>query len=141
MAYEFPSQEWTVAFKEAVNSNAAYREAGKEWTFGSVAMVVKADPGAGINNDVGMLLDVQGGQCRSTQYFENAESAQAADFVIVASYEQWKDVILGKVDPIRAMMEGKLGLTKGHLPTIIRFVDASRALVSSASHIETRFVA
>jgi hypothetical protein len=37
-------------------------------------------------------------------------------------------------------MEGKLKLTKGHLPTMIRFVESSRQLVMSASRVPTEFV-
>ena len=51
-----------------------------------------------------------------------------------------REVIEGRLDPIKGMMEGKLKLTRGHLPTMIRFVEASRQLVVSAAHVPTRFV-
>jgi hypothetical protein len=37
------------------------------------------------------------------------------------------------------MMEGKLKLARGHLPTIIRYVESSRQLVASASKVPTDF--
>jgi putative sterol carrier protein len=48
-------------------------------------------------------------------------------------------VIEGKLDPMKAMMEGKLKLSRGDLPTIIRFVEPSRALVASARKVPTWF--
>ncbi len=138
MAHHFPSVAWTDAFKDAVNNNELYRKHGKAWTFGSVAMVVQADPSRGLPDDVGMILDVHEGECRGTEFLHGIESFKESPFVIVAPYERWKQVITGELDPIKAMMEGKLKLT-GHLPTMLRFVESSRQLVVSASHVATEF--
>ena len=138
MAHDFPSAEWTNAYKDAINSNPAYKTAGKEWTHGVVAMVVKADPALGIAEDTGMWLDVNGGECRDCRLV-TASEAQEAPFVIVADYAKWKAVIKKEVDPIKAMMQGKLKLTKGHMPTIVKYVNASRELVESTSRVPTKF--
>jgi len=86
-----------------------------------------------------MVLDVHQGECRGARYVEGVQDPEDAAFVIVASYACWKDVIEGKLDPIKGMMEGKLKLTRGHLPTIIRFVESSRQLVVSACKVPTNF--
>ena len=138
MPYLFPSPEWANAYKEALNSNPAYKVAGKDWTHGVVAMVVKADPALGIPEDQALWLDVHGGSCRECRMVSAAE-AQNAPFVIVSDYARWKQVILREVDPIKAMMQGKLKLTKGHMPTIVRYVQASRELVESTSRVDSSF--
>lgn len=138
MGIKFPSPEWTTAFKDAVNANAGYREAGKGWTHGKVAYVLKADERIGTTRDMAMLLDLHAGQCRDATYV-TAEEAQGADFVIVAEYPRWKEVLSGAVDPTKAMMQNKLRLEKGHLPTIVKFVVASKELVKSATAIDTEF--
>lgn len=140
MAHEFPSEEWTQAFAVAVNDNEDYRKHGKPWTYGAVAMVISKNPELGIDEDTGMILDVDQGVCRGTQYVKGMDAVQEAPFVIVAPYDRWKQVIRGEVDPIKAMMEGKLKMTKGHLPTMLRFVESSRALVVSATKVPTRFL-
>lgn len=141
MALKFPSQEWAAAYEQAVNRNEAYRKAGKDWTFGPVALVLEADPSIGVDEDTGMILDVHGGECRGVQYVHGMDAVKDAAYIIVADYARWKSVIEGEVDPIKAMMEGKLKLTKGHLPTMIRFVESSRQLVVSATHVPTEFIA
>ena len=137
--HRFPSEEWTAAYKVALNNNITYREAGKPWTFGSVAMIVRGDPANGMQQDAGMILDVHQGQCRGARFVEGVGDPQDAAFVIVASYARWKDVIEGNLDPIKGMMEGKLKLVRGHLPTIIRFVEPARIVVASASKVPTDF--
>lgn len=140
MALKFPSSEWTQAFKDAVNANAGYREHGKGWTHGKVAYVIKADARIGLDRDMAMVLDLHAGECRGTAYVDG-EAAQAADFVIVAEYPKWREVLSGAVDPTKAMMQNKLRLEKGHLPTIVKYVLASKELVKSALSIETDYPA
>ena len=140
MAIPFPSEEWTAAFAKAVNENAGYREAGKDWTHGPVAMVIEKDPSLDLEDDVGMILDVHQGQCRGARYVTGMAAASEAPFVIVAKYDRWKDVIQGQLDPTKAMMQGKLKLVKGNLPVMIKYVQASNALVHSATKVPTEFI-
>jgi putative sterol carrier protein len=138
MAFDFPSPEWAEAYKDAINSNPAYKSASKDWTHGVVAMIVKADPHLRIDEDTALWLDVHGGECRGCKLVSGA-AAQAASFVIVADYARWKLVIKKELDPIKGMMQGKLRLTKGHMPTIVKYVHSSRELVESTSRVPTKF--
>jgi putative sterol carrier protein len=138
MAFDFPSPEWAQAYKDAINSNEAYKTAGKDWTHGVVAMIVKADASLRIPEDTALWLDVHQGVCRECKLISGAE-AQAASFVIVADYARWKLVIKKELDPIKGMMQGKLKLTKGHMPTIVKYVHSSRELVESTARVPTQF--
>ncbi len=138
MSFDFPSPEWAAAYKDAINHNEAYKTAGKDWTHGVVAMVVKRDPALHIEEDTGLWLDLNQGDCKDCKLVSAAE-AQNAAFVIVADYARWKQVIHKELDPIKGMMQGKLKLTKGHMPTIVKYVHASRELVESTSRVPTKF--
>ena len=139
MAIDFPSTEWVAAYKDAINANPEYKKAGKDWTFGAVAMVVKAEPSLNIPEDLAMLLDVHQGTCRSCTLLPAKEAEPNAPFVVVASYAQWKQVIKKEIDPTKALMQGKLKLTKGHMPTMVKYVNASKQLVESTSLVPTAF--
>ena len=138
MSIPFPSAEWCVAYKDAINANEKYKTAGKDWTHGVVAMIVKAEPSLGIKEDMAMWLDVHQGACRECRLV-SSEDAQKAAFVIVADFPRWKSVIKKELDPIKGMMQGKLKLTKGHMPTIVKYVHASRELVESTARVPTKF--
>jgi putative sterol carrier protein len=140
MAFDFPSPEWVAAYKDAINANAGYKSAAKDWTHGSVSMVVKADPALRIDEDTAMLLDVHQGECRASKLLPAKDAeAEAAAFVIVAPYATWRTVMEGGLDPTKAMMQNKLKLVKGHMPTMVKFVQASKELVSSSARVETKF--
>jgi putative sterol carrier protein len=135
----FPSAEWCSAYKDAINANAAYKVAGREWNHGPVAMVVVADPSIGIAEDTGMWLDVHQGTCRACRLVSRNEADQAP-FVLVAPYSRWKEVIRKELDPTKGMMQNKLRLTKGHMPTMVKFVTSNKELVESTTRIPTQFV-
>src|SRR5688500_14863315 len=107
----FPSADWCTAYKDAINANEKYKLAGREWTHGVVAMIVKADPKIGIDKDTAMWLDLERGTCRECKLV-SAEEAAAAAFVLEATYDRWKQVIRREIDPTKAMMQNKLKLTK-----------------------------
>jgi putative sterol carrier protein len=138
-AIRFPSAEWCVAYRDAINANPAYRAAGKDWTHGPVAMVVIAEPSIGIAEDMAMWLDIHQGECRSCRLVSRQE-ADSAPFVIVASHARWKEVIRKLLDPTKGMMQNKLKLTKGHMPTMVKYVTASKELVESTSRVPTEFI-
>ena len=60
--------------------------------------------------------------------------------MVVANYAQWKQIIKREIDPTKALMQGKLKLTKGHMPTMVKHVNASKQLVESTSRVATKFV-
>ncbi len=139
MAFDFPSTEWVSAYKDAINQNAEYKKAGKDWTHGVVAMVVRAEPTVGLAEDLAMWLDVHQGECRACRLIPAREAEEKAPFVVVASYAQWKQVIKKEIDPTKALMQGKLKLAKGHMPTLVKYVNASKQLVESTTRVPTRF--
>src|SRR5271165_3070932 len=135
----FPSAEWCAAYRDAINANPAYRTAGKDWAHGPVAYVVTAEPSIGIAEDIAMWLDLHQGECRACRLVSRQE-AEGAPFVIVASYARWKEVIRKELDPTKAMMQNKLKVTKGHMPTLVKYVTASKELVESTSQVPTKFI-
>ncbi len=137
--HRFPSAEWCTACRDAINANAAYRVAAKDWTHGPVSMVVTAEPAIGIPEDLGMWLEVYQGDCRDCRLVSREEAEKAA-FVLVAPYARWKEVIRKQLDPTKGMMQNKLKLTKGHMPTMVKFVTANKELVESTTHVPTQFI-
>ena len=117
-----------------------YAVAGRDWTHGPVAMVVKADPAIGLEEDMAVLLDVHGGACRAADFMQADAARGRANFVIEGVYDRWATLIREGGDPIKALMQGKLKMTKGHLPTIIRYVDSSKQLLVSAQHVPADFL-
>ncbi len=139
MPHPFPSEPWAAAFRDAINQNPRYAETGKDWTHGAVALVVKADAALGIVDDMAIVVDAHQGKCRAASYVAAVTAREASPFVIEGLYDRWQTLIREGQDPIKALMQGKLKMTKGHLPTLIRHIESSKAMLASAQSVPTEF--
>src|SRR5438874_13174902 len=90
--HAFPSAEWVAAYGAAINASDEYRTASTEWTHGSVALVLPAQPAIGVPDDVAILLDLDRGVCRGANLVPRPE-AQQAPFILPAEYRYWKRTI------------------------------------------------
>jgi putative sterol carrier protein len=132
----FPSEDWLVQYREAINSSDVYRQAAATWE-GDLAYVIEAEPDRNVPEDVWAWVDLWHGECRDAK-LTSPEQGERARFIIRAPYSRWKEVIRKELDPIKGMMQGKLKL-KGDLPTIVRYVKAANELVNIASSVPTEF--
>src|SRR3989441_1044025 len=68
--HAFPSPEWVTAYGAAINASDDYRTASTDWTHGSVALVMPAQPAIGVPEAVAILLDLDRGICRPAPIVE-----------------------------------------------------------------------
>lgn len=129
------TQPWADAFGAAVNESDRYRETGKGWIW-PVALVLEARPELGYERDAAMVLDLHDGHCRGVTVVSGKELE--APYVIRGDYDTWKAIIKAELNPIAALVRGKLGLT-GSLATIVRYAQSAEALVECATTLPTEF--
>jgi len=132
----FASDLWFQDLIVRINASAEYREAAASWE-GDIAFLVEAEPDRGMPADVWGLLDLWHGECRGGGVV-SPDRGEACAYVIRAPYSRWREVVMGDLDPVRAMMQGKLKV-RGDLPTIVRYVRAANELVDLTGQIETQF--
>jgi putative sterol carrier protein len=135
----FPSAKWADGFKQAINANDNLKHHANQWSQGPLALVVEANAAAGLEREMAIWIDLEAGACREACYLEADQARERAAFVIEADYELWKGILQGTTDPNKALMQWKLKLTKGPLPTVIKQVPALRELMVSASRVSTQF--
>ena len=136
--HKFPSHEWVAAYGAAIEASDAYKNASREWTHGAVALVIPSQPDIGVPEDVGILLDLDRGACRSARLVPRAE-AQQAPFVLTAEYRYWKQIIKKELGPIAGIMQRKVAL-QGSLPIVVKFIKSAEALVDAATRVPTLFL-
>jgi putative sterol carrier protein len=129
------TQAWADAFREAVNASESFRAVGSAWRW-PVALVLDRAPELGYADDHVMLLELEEGECRRAELVDAA--SVDAPFVIGGPYAVWKEVVLGRLDPIAAIMRRQMRL-KGSIATLVQHLATAKALVGCASLVPTRF--
>jgi putative sterol carrier protein len=133
MAYVFPSDEWVKALMEVVNKSDTYKKAAEKWE-GDLFFVVEAGPG--MEEDSYLYMDLWHGECRGAGAFKPHE--QSPEFEIRAPLATWRQVLDGKLDPIRGLSTRRLKL-KGNLMKILKTPRAALALVNCAREVPTEY--
>jgi len=130
--YIVGTPEWVSLYEKAVQGDAAYKEAAKDWE-GSVVMHILPEPQYGLDIDLYIFMDLWHGDCRFMKIVPQ-DAGEAGDFVITGAMERWMQVMKKELDVTKGMMQGKLKL-KGDLPTIVRAVKAAVRLVDLSGEI------
>jgi len=136
----FPSPEWLDEYQSVVNGSAEYADAAATWE-GDLVFVYEKEPDKGVPDDVYAWLDLWHGKCREAAILDGPDDPRAtsAKFTITAPYSRWKAVMKKEIEPVKAMMQGKLKV-KGDLPTIVRYVKASNVLTDLTAEVDTQFI-
>ena len=146
MAHAFLSDDWAAALCAALTASAAYREAAATWE-GDLCFVAHAGgaaDGSRLGADRTAFLDLHRGACRGARAVADAATARpdgsAAAFAIAAAYGDWHRILGGALDPITAVMLGKLRVS-GDTAAVLRHARAAKAMVACAASVETAWPA
>ncbi len=143
LEYIFPSPEWGEAYCKALNESEAYAKAAKDWTAGTILLLVR-DPPKELQeryggSSMGFVLDLHQGKCRGVRWVIDP-GRDEADFIISAKYETWLEVIAGRLHPTTALMTMRLRVEKGDVSTLLRYAQAAIEMVKAAQNVPTKII-
>jgi putative sterol carrier protein len=134
MVIRFPSEEWIKELSRLLNTSETYERSAKDWE-GDFIFVIEPDdahPEASY-----YFLGLYHGKSTDAALLSN-EQEREAQFVIRASFANWRKVIEGKLDPIQGMMTRRLKL-QGNMMKVMRYPSAAKEIVSCCARVPTDF--
>jgi len=129
MAVEILTEIWAGAWRDALNASAGYRAAAASWE-GAVVAAVRDDPVRRIGRRA-VFLDLWHGTCRTARLATDAD-VESARYVLTAAASTWVELLGGTLDPVAAVMSGRLELTKGSVMALLPQVAAAKELIAVA---------
>ncbi len=134
MTTEILSEAWAQAWSDALNGSESYRAAAAGWE-GAVAIAVRGEPQRGIEGRA-VFLDLWHGACRAARTASPAD-LEAARFVLTADAATWLELLRDGLDPVPAVMSGRLELSKGSVMSLLPQVAAAKELVAVGRSLPT----
>ena len=128
---------WVKCWADKLSASDAYRTAASTWE-GDIVVVMEPDDSMGVADWQSVYLDLWHGDCREARVATQQDEQEAA-YVISASAVSWKEILEGSLDPIMALMRGRLSLKKGNLASLLPYTSAAKELVVAAREVETVF--
>ncbi len=135
MSAIFPSLEWLKELETKLNSDPQYAEIARKWE-GDLIIVI--EPEGSLQERKVFYLDLWHGTCRGVAELNDPGERHAA-FVLTATYENIKRILMGKLDPMQAMLTRKLSV-KGNMAVMMRSVPTVLDFVRCAREITTKMI-
>jgi len=132
MGNVFPGPEWLKALDQKLNSDTKYAQIAKKWE-GDILIVI--EPSGPITEQLYYYLDLWHGTCRRAEILPEIGSMKPA-FILRASYENLVKILMGKLDPMQAMMtrklnvQGSMAMMMRNVPVVLDFVRCAREVTS-----------
>lgn len=133
MSAIFPSSKWLDALCAKLNEDPHYGEIARHW---EGDLVFDIEPEGKLTQPVRMYLDLWHGKCRRVDYLPVSAPVGAPKFVLRAPYPNFTAILLGKTDPMTAMLTSKLKVTGSlgymmrNVPTVLDFVRCAREITA-----------
>lgn len=123
---------WCDAARAALEGQEAFRAAAAAWPGGAVVLEMAADAAHGIGAERAVWLELGGGG-RPVAHVSSAVERAGAPYLLRADPATWKRLLSGEIDPVSAVMGGRLRLVRGDLFTLAKHAAMARELVAAAA--------
>ncbi len=138
MPLVFGTEHWARALENAINASGEYGRAGGEWGVGfngNVLLAFEAD--AWQPRARSLLVRLGKGACQGAEFIEGTEHGDAG-FAFRAPASVWREILDGRMNAAMAILSGRMKV-EGDTATLLKFMEAHRALVRCAASIATAF--
>ncbi len=133
MTSTFPSAEWLNELQAKLNSDAHYNEVARRW---EGDLIFDIQPSGHLQQPLALYLDLWHGKCRGVEYAADLAQHPKPAFTLRSGYDNFTSILLGKLDPMTAMLTSKLKVTGSmaymmrNVPTVLDFVRCAREITS-----------
>lgn len=133
MAAIFPSEEWLRGLEDKLNSDHRYNEIAKNWE-GDLLFII--EPAGNLKERLTFYLDLWHGRCRTVEYKPAPEAHPTPTFTLTATYNDITAILMGKLNPMTAMMtsklkvKGSMGYMMRNVPTVLDFVRVAQEVTT-----------
>ena len=125
--YIVGTPEWVSAFEKVIQNDERYKEIAKKWE-GSVVLVLKSDPQAGLENDIFIFMDLWHGECHSVRLVPS-EAGKAGDFVLEGDYDRWKRIMKKELNIVKELATRKIKLVPFEFRKAAKLTAAAQASI------------
>ncbi|HKG55121.1 MAG TPA: SCP2 sterol-binding domain-containing protein [Anaerolineales bacterium] len=133
MAVIFPSEEWLQGLENQLNSDSRYHDIAKKWE-GDLLFLI--EPDGNLKERLTFYLDLWHGFCRKADYKPEIVAYPNPTFTLTASYKDITSILMGKLNPMTAMMtsklkvKGSMGYMMRNVPTVLDFVRVAQEVTT-----------
>lgn len=133
----YPSEEWVKEYCKRLNESPDYNKAGKGWIYPILFKATELDNLKEKPQFDSFILYLKDGRCENYEIVKDPE--KSAPFILSATYNNWKKIMEGKINPTQAMLGGQMKVV-GNMAVLLRYASAAIAMTMVSQSIPTRYL-
>jgi putative sterol carrier protein len=154
----FLTKAWMEEYRKMLNQSKEYKEAGKGWGVGwngdfifqieniPIDKIPLKELPTAVANDlkeyvvkgtIYNLIRLENGECKDARPIKDPKEVQVG-FVYKGPYENWKKMVKGEVDPIRALLARQFFL-EGDMAKVMKYTKAANLMSKTSASIKSEF--
>ncbi len=138
MGKRYPSDEWIKELERVCNEDPEFKDACGDFS-GKFVLQIEAEPGK-LDKTVYLFFWADQGVAKECCALSSLDERPDAEYVITGKYSVWKEMVRGKLEPLRGLMTRKIKLVKGSQLKLLKQVRFTLKLMNNSTKIDTAFV-
>lgn len=130
--------EWLEESSKGYRSNPSYQQEFEKISI-KLCFRIKAEPDWGIEKDIIFGTVIQTGTMEELAFFSEEAAKNEAEYILVATPQEWKKIIRKESKFITDFMLGKITLEQGSKVGILGVAPHANTLVDVLNPVEIRF--
>jgi putative sterol carrier protein len=137
MAVLYPSDEWIKELDRICNEDPEFKEAAGSFS-GKFIFQIEKETGK-LDETAFLSVKVENGLSSEAQALASLDEVPDADYIVTGKYSAWKNVVQGKLEPLRAIMTRKLKLIKGSQLKILKEVKLTLNIMNNCVKVDAEY--
>ena len=157
----FPSKEWPESYAKVINDSREYEASAKGWGVDyngnfifqmdevpveNIDQIPEADKKKTVKEFLDeyvkgktlyIFMALKDGKCTDARFVKDPSEVEAG-FALSAKYEVWKELLTGKSDPMKALMQGRMKLA-GDMMKVMKYTKGASLLGQLTGNVPAEF--
>jgi putative sterol carrier protein len=137
MSVRYPSDAWIKELDRICNEDPEFKATAGSFS-GKFIFQIEKEPGK-LEENAFLSVKVKDGITSDARALASLDELPDADYIVTGKYSAWKDVVQGKLEPLRAIMTRKLKLIKGSQLKILKEVKLTLKIMNNCMKVDAEY--
>jgi putative sterol carrier protein len=133
----YPSDEWIKELQKVCNQDPEFKDACANFS-GKLVFQIEAEPGR-LDRTAYLFCWPDHGEFREAMALSSPEERPDVEYIIAGKYSNWKEIVRGRQEPLRALMSRRVKLVKGSQLKLLKQVKFALRMMHNSTQIDAEF--
>lgn len=136
-AVPYPSDQWIKELQRICNEDPEFQDACAGFS-GKLVFQIDAEPGK-LGSTAYLFCWPDRGDFKEAMALASPDERPDVEYIIAGKYSNWKEVVTGRQEPLRALMSRRVKLVKGSQLKLLKQVKFALRMMHNSTQIDARF--